>query len=340
MVGVQILLLAALLLVLARRVPALQLAQELLAWVVERLGRLGLDRLRGRAGRLGPPLRWALVARTQAFGVAFNAAALLTAYALITFSDRQFAWSTTLRSPEGVFFDVLHALAAPWRPFVPAASPSLDDLLHSRYFMMESRYQYPDLGPEAARSWWPFLLMAVAVYGLLPRVLALGFALWRQRAALAEIPLRGDAEYSRILERLELDVPEFVADPDRSTSEAPASPGPRAALPNRGGSCVLVAWDGAELDAEAVESRFGWRVARRFRPDEAPAKDVDGPVVLAPPAWEDPTKSYQRVIRAWRRSTGPDRLLVVLLARPERRRIWESVLAGMADPSLRVEALG
>lgn len=343
MVGLQILLLVVLALLLlpprlTRWIP-LDFCHDVLRRVLVRIAPEETGRAQARLARLEPAIRWALLARTQAFGVAFNLGVLTAALLLVTFSDRQFCWSTTLQLKNAFFHGLVDAVATPWKALLPAAAPTPELVDLTRYSTTDGAYLHPGAGPKLAGGWWPFLLMAVAVYGLLPRTLVLAVAARGLRVALTRLPLRDDAEYSRILERLETDLPGFAAGPAGPGPDAPAAALPPGPLPGRGLSCSLVIWEGVDVPDSAIETRFGWRVGRRFKPGDPPAVG-EGPVVLAPPPWEDPTTSYRRVVRAWREAVGPDRLILVFLAHPGRRAIWDQVLRRWGDPSLRVEAAG
>src|SRR5262249_30946149 len=75
---------------------------------------------------------------TQAFGVAFNAGALLGCLRLIVFSDIAFSWSTTLLQLDaGRFHRLVHALAAPFGWIWPDASPSAALVEATRYSRLE-----------------------------------------------------------------------------------------------------------------------------------------------------------------------------------------------------------
>ena len=58
--------------------------------------------------------RWLLFSMAQRLGVVFNGAALVTSLALVSFTDLEFSWSTTLDTDAGEVRAVLDAVAAPW----------------------------------------------------------------------------------------------------------------------------------------------------------------------------------------------------------------------------------
>ncbi len=328
LVGVQILLLGLLFLGLLPRRPGPGV--QLLRGLIERLGRF-----RARAAKLNGVERWTFIALVQQFGVAFNVAAILTALLLVTFTDLAFAWSTTLRLHDGAFASLVEAVALPWGGLLPDASPSFRLVELTRYSQVEGRYLHPEGGPGIGGAWWPFLVAALGVYGLLPRLFVWCFAALSARKALRSVTVEGDAEYARILERLGFAHLQVRADEEAPATEIPLKPGIKAGLPAAERPCVLVLWEGVTLDDAAVRARFGWTVGRRQGPGDAPAGPA--PVILVPPPWEDPTKAYLRRVRAWREAVGREGMIVLYLLEGGRREVWERVLETLGDPALRVE---
>ncbi|MEM9415380.1 MAG: DUF2868 domain-containing protein [Planctomycetota bacterium] len=144
----------------------------------------------GRAGAhrrvYGRVQLWAIVRWSQLFAVAFNVAAAAVFVSLVVFTDLLFVWSTTLDVEPGSFHSLTSAVALPWS-FVTEAVPSLE-------LVTQTRYQR-GTGDDPSRlggAWWSFILLAMLVYGLLPRLVAL---VWAQvalgrasRAALLATP--------------------------------------------------------------------------------------------------------------------------------------------------------
>ena len=77
------------------------------------------------------------------------------------------------------------------------ASPDLALVEMSRYYRLEDQRAI-----DVARlgAWWPFVLMCVLVWGLLPRLVFAGVAQWRQRAA-ERVFLREHPEVTALLHR-------------------------------------------------------------------------------------------------------------------------------------------
>ena len=354
MVGLQILLLALLVLVLlpirwTSWIPGLRGSHLLVTMMLKKLGnwaggektlalRSAVGMLRARHAKFADAERWTITGLVQVFGVAFNVGAVGVALLLVTFTDLAFSWSTTLQWSGEFFHSLVRTVALPWAWAVPDADVTLDLVAQTRYSRLEGGYVRPGGDSTVAGGWWPFLVMAVTVYGFLPRVGALVFASWRCRAALARVAIDADGRTSRVIERLTHEFLSSEGDAQDPPPESAVPAVPKAPLPEGAKTCDLIVWDGVTMEGDLVRSRFGWTVARRFAPGQIPDGDASSPVVLVPPPWEDPTKATLRVIRSLRGAVGASRSLVVFLIQPGRREIWERVLDTLGDPALRVEA--
>jgi uncharacterized protein DUF2868 len=384
-VGLQLFLLALLLSsfflpVAALGTPLLGLFRGLVAAIYPRLAAraLGRDgerlaewralwhRLRGRRSLYHHVEPWILLGLTQAFGVAFNIGAFLGCLRLIAFSDIAFSWSTTVVELDATrFLALVHALAAPFAWLWHDADPPRALVEATRYSRLEGSYLLSGAGraarPELVGGWWPFLLGALAFYGLLPRCVALAVARVRAARLLARLPL-DDAEVTRVVRRLTEPRIE-TRSPTAELAAPTAATRPVApALPGGGTRCTVLLWRDVpsrpELQAAvarqthcAVESvhPVGGRDYDEARLDFARLADGSDPVVVVAEGWEAPDKAVLRLMHELRRALGPRRQLVVLLAqvgdediRPSLAsevRIWEESLAPLEDPYLAVETL-
>jgi hypothetical protein len=314
---------------------------------------------------------WLLLSLTQAFGVAFNVGALLAMLRFVVFSDVAFSWSTTLLNLDADrLLAVVRGLSTPWAWFWPDAVPTRELVAATRYSRLEGAYLVSGPGraadPTLVGAWWPFLVAAVATYGLLPRVVALAAARLRTARALSRLPL-DDVQVRCLLDRLTGALVE-TASPEPDTSgpaEDPAGAARPAAPPQApaGGRCALVPWRDAPLDAEVEAAvarqarcrigpsqRAGGRAHEEGRVDWAGlAAGNDGVVVLAE-AWEAPDVGVMRLLRALREALGPGRRLLVLLGGPATSgleapddgdvAVWRDALLRLEDPWLAVEPLG
>jgi hypothetical protein len=123
---------------------------------------------------------WPLFVHCQLFGIAFNIGLLTITLFKIATTDLAFGWQTTLELGAESLFGLVQFLALPWSWFLPTelSYPTLAQIEGSRIILKEGIYH---LLTEDLTSWWPFLLMSLACYGLLPRMLLLLFGLFMER---------------------------------------------------------------------------------------------------------------------------------------------------------------
>lgn len=350
LVGTQLALLALLILALLPRRearssgPVQNLLRAGLSWILRRVG--AADRMTALQDRLDAHrglLRWLLVRAAQIFGVAFNVGALAGIVYRITTTDISFGWSTTLHLDAAQVQRLTALVATPWSWLTSAFTPGADLIRRTQYSHFIGRYivsaqEAKPGGDPAAGAWWPFLVLAIAVYGLLPRLIAFAVSSLRVRTILAETPRR-DLELARISEWMGAPVVTTRPEgPDPAPYLPPSrSSDPEPALPPSGTAVELL--DGAPSGVEPLlRERFGWTVGR----------GPDGPLVAVVSAWEEPTKGQLRRFTGLRGRLA-DRLLVVALFDPSpnddprRDKIrdrWKRDLPGaLGGVRVRVEAL-
>jgi hypothetical protein len=345
-----------------------RLAARAMGWTGGRLAEWQAlwHRLRSRRSLYHRVEPWLLLGLTQAFGVAFNAGAILGCLRLIVFSDIAFSWSTTLVQLDAArFHAIVHALAAPFAWLWPDADPSRALVEATRYSRLESAYVISGARraahPELVGGWWPFLLAALAFYGLLPRCLTLAVARLRTARLLSRLPL-DDAEVSRVARRLS--EPHVAAGhPPIEAAATPVAPAASAqpAVP-AGTPCSVVLWrdvpSGSALEeAIARQTRCtikavyaaGGRDYADERLDWAAMSGGSEAVAIVAEGWEAPDRAVLRLVSGLRRALGPRRHLLVLLANVSdgailpspatEVRIWRDGLARLEDPWLSVEPL-
>jgi hypothetical protein len=384
-VGVQLLLLALLLAsfllpLAAYGAPALGLLRSALGALYPRLAarvlpggtaradewRVLWHRMRSRRSLYHAVEPWLLLSLTQTFGVAFNVGVLAAVLRLVVFTDVAFGWSTTLVELDAARFHALaRAVAWPWRALWPDAVPSGALVEATRYSHLDAAYALAGAGrsarPELVGGWWRFLVAALVVYGLLPRVLLLALSRLRVARLLAGLPRGDDAEVGRVLARLaapHVDTRAPLA--EAGGAHLPAQAGGTAALA-AGTPCALVLWrdvpGGPPLEAAvsralgrpiASERRAGGRDHEEAGADWAALGAGADPVVVVAEAFEPPDRATRRFLGALRRGLGPRRLVLVLLVgaaggpaapRDEDVRVWRDGLAALEDPYLGVEPL-
>ncbi len=360
---------------LRRRVPGLSALQDVLALLSPGRWQAGLVRLLPRARRdaveraLGlvrsqralyaEVQKWAVLVASQGFAAAFNVGALAAGLLLVAFTDLAFGWSTTLEVDPGALHRVTRTLAMPWVGWLPGADPSAELIAATQYFRGR-----PDdaADPAIAADWWPFLLLCMLVYGLAPRAVTWGLALWRlevaSRRAAAHLPglalLRDRLEHHLVETSAETPEPAL---PERGPG--PATRGP--ALPEQA-PARLLNWSGFPLsDDEArrlVSEQLGLRVegvihvgggrelaadAEAVRGMAETAEDVVAVVLVK--AWEPPVLELLDFLGELRAALGASRPVAVLAlgvdarghpvpAEPSHALQWRRRLDTCGDPWL------
>ena len=342
----------------------------------ERTGQLTavLGVLRSRQSLYGQLERWMLLGTTQAFGVAFNLAALGTCLWLIAFTDLAFCWSTTLELEPRTVHGWMTALAFPWA-WTGEAVPSLEVVQASQWVRIRQSFA-GELSLQQATllsgQWWSFLVAGLVCWGLLPRVAALALAAWRQRRTLRAAAL-DHVELQHLYERLlppQWSGPrpqEVGAEAGGAAAAASGRDGalPRPTLP-AAGPCWVVCWgrlaQRAAAVADVVQARFrcapagtvaagGAELAGDRAAREALAAATPPPalVVVALEAGLQPVKEVFTFLAELRAALEPRTHVVVVLVEeradgtladgdPDELAQWRQRVEGQGDPYLRLEA--
>lgn len=194
----------------------------------------GWQASRSAAGRVG---KWLMLTVSQSFTIGYFLGALTALFALVSFTDLAFGWSTTLElSPQSVVRSV-QASAAPWASVLPQAAPSSELILQSQYF----RAAGAPSNAQQLGAWWPYLVMCLLVYGLLPRLVLLLLSRWRLRSATQQL-LLDDPQVTALLDRLQTPwVERSISAPETDIGVGIEQPPARVALPH--GEYGLVVWN-------------------------------------------------------------------------------------------------
>lgn len=313
-------------------------------------------RLHGRVDR------WVVAHSSQAFALAFHVGALASAVYLIVFSDLAFAWSTTLQTDPAAMQRWTDLVSAPWAWAWPDARPSGELIARTRYFRLGEGTFPAAAAPTGLGGWWPFLVMCIAVYGVVPRLATLLLTRGRLRAALRRAVLRFPG-IDDLRVRLNSELVETRADQPEAGADARAGTDPVPAAARLDGRPALVlAWAGAAggeaAGAPWLRAALGadvnaWHEVGGNRPlaaDQAAiaqaAATDDAPLVVAR-AWEPPMAELLDFLRDLRGAVGDGRTVNVLpvgadaagapaVAEPRHRDLWRRALARAGDPWLRV----
>ncbi|HSP43162.1 MAG TPA: DUF2868 domain-containing protein [Luteolibacter sp.] len=127
-----------------------------------------------RSGELVRVLAWHLATRTQWIAAAFHAGALAGLLAMVLFKRVGFFWETTTETAmRGGLENAVSLLSLPWAAWMPWAVPDIAASQSTRDWM------------EGGVGWWVFSLMALAVWGVLPRLVLAAWMGWKKQRALA-----------------------------------------------------------------------------------------------------------------------------------------------------------
>ena len=311
-----------------------------------------------QSARHGPVSRfakWQLLYWYQGAAVAFNVAALAMAFALVTFTDLAFGWSTTLNVGADQIRSLVESASVPWAGLVPDAVPNAALIERSQFFRLEGS---PAPGaPEALTGWWPFLIAAVVVYGTTPRLVLLVVAKVRLVAATKALLLE-DPRVTALLDRMSAPVLALnatEAEPGQSAEENAEVARPSGLS----GAVHAVVWAGALQGsdvADAARARLDVAVAdthdaggtRTLDQDRTTistmAAEAPLSVVFFARAWEPPVLELLDFLTALRIRLGAQVSIVVVPVADESGRVhevqartWRRAIARLGDPHAYVE---
>ncbi|MFW6080302.1 MAG: DUF2868 domain-containing protein [Desulfosalsimonas sp.] len=325
-------------------------------------------------GLYGGLFFWPVFNKAQAAGVAFNTGILAALLIRVTITDVAFGWQSTLQPDPETVYAIVKIIAAPWAWFTepPLAHPAASQIAGSRMILKEGIY---NLATGDLVSWWPFLCLSTAFYGLMPRAVLLILGLWRQKKILAGLNFT-HAAGERLWRQMTAPRVKTASRPYKRTaetktieawtenaeSEAPPGTGLMSAI-------VAVPEDiesrGPEL-AELLKTRLGLvasGVAAVTGDPETDGQNMaslqgrQGPeparLVIIQESWQPPIKENLAWLRHLKQAAGPDVPAVVcLVGRPDssggvaepvprdEQILWHQAVNSLGDPYIRVETLG
>lgn len=312
--------------------------------------------------------KWAMLRWSQLFAVGFQVAALLAAVSLVVFSDLAFGWSTTLSTGDvGRDAEITHRIvsvvAAPWSWALDAAVPSMAFVEDSRFFRAAGGKLTQT---EAAKlgAWWPFLIISIAIYGLLPR-LATCFFSGRRMEKVSRYTLESLPGLIPLRHRLhEARVQTAATLPDAETgTHVDGGSGPSGiptSLP--GSTAVVINWAAVPVEKEVLTTCFSdapvYSAGGALAVDAEPAlaaeiaANVQGEkaVIVLVKAWEPPLMDLMDFLKTLRLALPektPIRILPVqatsggplLSGSGKDLEVWKRKIAAEGDPWLRVSTL-
>jgi hypothetical protein len=325
-------------------------------WALRALPQSTRERLdaawgRGQAWeRITAPLRrWLLLSISQGAGVALQLGALTATLALVVFSDLSFGWSTTLEVDALSVRRFTEALSLPWAQLWPEARPSLELVETTRFFRIAGGPD-PAVPLETYGGWWPFLVMAMVVYGLLPRAIFFAVARGQLQRALRRAFLEAPGS-ARALDRLDSPLLETTGDHDDSEAGSAAGPTREADCVHLPSRAVVVSWAEACAATGAVPLRCAPVASFDAGGPRSPAEDTEVarraaatavesgvPIVLAVRGFEPPLAEVFDFLRELRDALGSGHAVLVTLlgGGPVERGAWQQRVAAAGDPWLQL----
>ncbi|HOO47645.1 MAG TPA: DUF2868 domain-containing protein [Deltaproteobacteria bacterium] len=320
----------------------------------------------------GRVMFWTLFILMQCFGIMFNIGAVAATLVRVLTADLAFGWQSTIEVSAQAVHSMVRFLAVPWAWAVPAgiAYPSLEQIEGSRMVLKEGIYH---LATGSLVSWWPFLLFAVCVYALLPRIVLCLAGVLAQNVLLAGIDFFSSGADQVIMRMMGPSVStsgiaeegkQGMMDGEGAAQSGDSAPAERG-LPSivLMPSDLLSGYTSGELEA-VVYRRLGWKVAdvMNIRGEvvsdarvldalaEAVTKEKTGIVVIQE-AWQPPIIETVEFMKELRRREGPNVQIAVLLIgkpaegtiftrvdRPDRE-VWARSLGKLGDPYLMLKAV-
>lgn len=324
-----------------------------------------LRQLRHLHGNL---LLWSAFILLQLAGSGFNLGVLLTLLAKISFTDIAFGWQSTLPLTDAFLAELVRLIALPWSWLLPQdwAYPGIEQIIGSKIVLIEGNLRLTSAG---LTSWWPFLVGGILVYGLLPRLLLLGWGSYQLHSGLKNL-LCDSAAFRQLRRRMltPLVLTEAQQQIPPLAAQQP-TPAPRLPQATRTGSGHLLLipdelWDlcPVELLAPHLSGLDKNRPLIPFRHgsiEESAGDFLDqvgsrlekqnlAGIVMLQEAWQPPIREIITLLGHLRRIIGSSSPLSIALigkpaadnpltpVQPQDLTIWLKTTKALADPYLDV----
>lgn len=157
---------------------------------------------------------------SQLLGISFNLGVLGWMWILLAFTDRAFGWQSSLTDSAEAVHAITTALATPWTLLLGSgvAMPTLEQIANS-HIMLNSNLP---VSSDALRAWWPFMMMCVLIYGLVPRTLVWLYTYWREHQLIAQVQF-DSYHYQSLWRRMRSVALRSRGETSEHSSEAPES---------------------------------------------------------------------------------------------------------------------
>ena len=328
--------------------------------------------LKGRKRIYGSVFYWPVFIMVQVMGVGFNLGVLAGSLLRIVSLDIAFGWQSTIQVSSQAVYLFVKMVALPWtwilRPSI--AYPSYAQIEGSRMVLKDGIYHLatPDLV-----SWWPFLLLAVICYGLLPRVILFTVGVLARKRALGKVAFN-HAACGSLMRRLNSPLLETHGHAgknqgskeafDETIAKAPKAEGALAVRLHE--AVLLVSDEIPEPSAESLEALLQTKMSMKIKQRIKISGDFEGdthalavldsaqelkglhPVIVIQEAWQPPIAETLLYFRKLRELVGPETLIHIFLVgkpAPDNRfthimpadwQIWQQAIQRLGDPFLEI----
>ncbi len=308
--------------------------------------------------------KWQIFSGSQLFGVVFNLAALVSIFVLIASKDIAFGWSSTLDISSASVLRLSNVLSLPWQSWLPAAVPDLQLIEASHYFRLQNGIA-AEVQPQMLGHWWPFIMLSLVFYGLIPRLILFLVCRLKLRSAYSRT-LRYYPGVNELVARLNSALIETGSSTQTDASKAAVKIVNHVANHQRqliNEALILINWGGFELDDSllledlvktgqfSIQTSHSAGSNRSLEEDallisSIAAKQSKTTVGILLKAWEPPLGELTDFLSDLRRSGFPQRPIILLptaiqskrLAQPRQSDIaeWQRYCDGLADPWISV----
>ncbi len=313
---------------------------------------------------------WPFFLLFQLFGICFNIGVLLTSLLLITISDIGFGWQSTIQFSSQTVHQLVRYLAVPWTWLLKSGYyPSFNEIEGSRIILKEGIYS---LSTAHLTSWWPFLILCVIVYGLLPRVGLMIIGIWQTNRCLHRLHFK-QSSFSSIIRRMTTPIVNSSGLPDHGGPDAQKIARTRHKQKNSSSfnrpALVLIPDDlysdcDKEVLGQLLLNNLGIQVEETQRIDNdymaeqqliadlgSSMAGSNRMILILAEGWMAPIEDFLSFIRQLRQTIEPKTpLLVGLIGRPTREnpfgpvrlmdfQIWQNKIDSLGDPYLSLEPI-
>ncbi len=311
----------------------------------------------GRSAAAGRFAQWQFQSWSQLAAVMFQLACIVTAVVLVAFTDLAFGWSTTLAVEAGTVHAAVTALAWPWQAFLPGAVPDLHLIEQSQFFRLTGAAPPIARNSQVLGGWWPFIVLTLLCYGLLPRLLLLALSQWRLQIRTAALLLE-DPRVTALCDRMDNPLVETASSGAEHARLERALPAV-GHVPRSVREVCAVIWAGSiERDAVADYARRHLALQVTDIVDAGGERSLDADtaalaalgmsecaaVAVFTRAWEPPLLELLDFLAALRAKLGAGTTIVIVPVAEstgsvsEREHLtWSRAIARLSDPQLYVE---